>query len=42
MKNKEKQHGDTETVDETRGKQSYFSNRNNRCINQGIEHTEIT
>lgn len=42
MKNKEKHHGDTETVGENRSKQSYFRDRNNSCIDQSTEQTEIS
>lgn len=42
MKNKEKQQGETETKHETKRKQSYFRNRKNRCIDEGVEHTDIT
>lgn len=41
MKNKEKQHGETETVHETKRK-SYFRNRKYTCIDDGIEYTVIT
>lgn len=41
-KNKQKQHGETGTVHETKGKQSYFRNRSNRCIDEGIKYTDIT
>lgn len=42
MTNKKKQHGATETVHETKRKQGYFRNRKNRCIDESIEHTDIT
>lgn len=41
MKNKEKQHGATETVHETKRKQSYFRKRKNRFTDESIEHTDI-